>query len=65
VVTSIPSIPPTFALGVCDHPEHVPCEQWELGITYVRVAEFAWSRIEPREGAFEWGWLDEAATFRL
>ena len=53
--------PSTFALGVCDYPEHVPWEQWrhyperqrELGITYVRIAEFAWSRIEPREGRLQ------------
>ena len=50
MVTSLPSLalrlPPTFALGVCDYPEHVPWEQWrhyperqrELGITYVRTA---------------------------
>ncbi|HEY7036756.1 MAG TPA: beta-galactosidase [Thermomicrobiales bacterium] len=68
MVTSLPSIPPTFALGVCDYPEHVPWEQWkhypdrqrELGITYVRIAEFAWSKIEPREGEFDWKWLDDA-----
>ncbi|MEA2583903.1 MAG: beta-galactosidase [Thermomicrobiales bacterium] len=68
MVTSLPAIPPTFALGVCDYPEHVPWEQWkrypgrqrELGITYVRIAEFAWSKIEPREGEFDWTWLDDA-----
>jgi beta-galactosidase len=68
VVTSLPSLPPTFALGVCDYPEHVPWKQWrhyperqrELGITYVRIAEFAWSRIEPREGELDWTWLDDA-----
>src|ERR671927_710117 len=68
VVDSLPPIPPTFALGVCDYPEHVPWEQWqryperqrELGITYVRIAEFAWSKIEPREGEFAWTWLDDA-----
>jgi beta-galactosidase len=32
----------------------------ELGLTYVRIAEFAWSRIEPREDAFDWSWLDRA-----
>jgi beta-galactosidase len=26
----------------------------------VRVAEFAWSRMEPREGAYDFGWLDRA-----
>jgi beta-galactosidase len=68
VVTPLPSVPRTFALGVCDYPEHVPWEQWrhyperqrELGITYVRIAEFAWSRIEPREGELDWTWLDDA-----
>src|SRR3954469_7339321 len=72
VVTPLPSLaltlPPTFAIGVCDYPEHVPWEQWqryperqrELGITYVRIAEFAWSRIELHEGEFDWTWLDDA-----
>lgn len=31
-----------------------------LGLTFVRIGEFAWSRIEPEAGRFEWGWLDEA-----
>ncbi|MGE3798613.1 MAG: beta-galactosidase, partial [Thermomicrobiales bacterium] len=65
---SLPPIPQTFSLGVCDYPEHVPWEQWKhyperqrkLGLTYVRLAEFAWSKVEPREGEFEWGWLDDA-----
>ena len=26
----------------------------------VRIAEFAWSRIEPRNGAYDWDWLDRA-----
>lgn len=32
----------------------------ELGITFVRIAEFAWARYEPRRGEFEWAWLDDA-----
>ena len=32
----------------------------ELGMTHVRIAEFAWSRMEPRAGVFDWQWLDEA-----
>jgi|TARA_B110000967_G_scaffold210098_1_gene270622 beta-galactosidase len=32
----------------------------ELGLTYVRIAEFAWSRIEPRDGEFQFEWLDNA-----
>jgi beta-galactosidase len=58
----------TFALGVCFYPEHWPRERWEpyarqmreLGISYVRVAEFAWAKMEPRPGEFDWVWLDDA-----
>jgi len=32
----------------------------ELGLTYVRVGEFAWSRLEPRDGELRFEWLDEA-----
>jgi beta-galactosidase len=55
-------------LGVCYYPEQWPQELWaedarrmaELGIRYVRIGEFAWSRIEPMPGEFQWDWLDEA-----
>jgi beta-galactosidase len=55
-------------LGVCYYPEQWPRSMWaddakrmaELGITHVRIAEFAWSRMEPRAGQYVWGWLDEA-----
>ena len=55
-------------LGVCYYPEHWPEAMWaedakrmaEIGITQVRIGEFAWSRIEPVPGTFEWGWLDRA-----
>jgi beta-galactosidase len=58
----------SFALGVCYYPEHWPEDRWagyarqmrELGLTYVRIAEFAWSRMEPSEGTYEWDWLDRA-----
>lgn len=68
MIETLPPIPKTFALGVCDYPEHVPWEQWkhypkrqkQLGITYVRIAEFAWSKIEPTAGVFDWAWLDDA-----
>ena len=32
----------------------------ELGLTWVRIGEFAWSRIEPEPGRFDWDWLDRA-----
>ena len=55
-------------LSVCYYPEQWPRSMWaddakrmaELGITHVRIAEFAWSRMEPRAGEFVWEWLDEA-----
>ncbi len=56
------------ALGVCYYPEHWPEEMWardaarmvETGIQYVRIGEFAWSRLEPTPGVFQWDWLDRA-----
>ncbi len=55
-------------LGVCYYPEHWLEDFWaedarrmrELGIAYVRIGEFAWSRYEPRRGEWQWGWLDRA-----
>jgi beta-galactosidase len=55
-------------LGVCYYPEHWPEERWaedarlmrETGLTRVRIGEFAWSRIEPEPGRYDWGWLDRA-----
>ena len=55
-------------LGVCYYPEHWPESMWKddarrmkaLGIEQVRIAEFAWSRIEPTPGEYDWGWLDRA-----
>lgn len=55
-------------LGICYYPEHWPEEMWandvkemcELGLKYVRIAEFAWSKMEPREGQYDFAWLDRA-----
>jgi beta-galactosidase len=55
-------------LGVCYYPEHWPETQWgtdaarmkALGLTWVRIGEFAWSRMEPSPGTYEWAWLDRA-----
>lgn len=57
-----------MSLGVCYYPEHWPEAWWEqdarrmreIGIEYVRIGEFAWSRYEPERGKFDWGWLDRA-----
>jgi beta-galactosidase len=32
----------------------------ELGLTYVRIGEFAWSRLEPNPGEYDFDWLDAA-----
>ena len=55
-------------LGVCYYPEQWPEEVWRedaaamraIGITFVRIGEFAWSRLEPEADRFEFGWLDRA-----
>ena len=55
-------------LGVCYYPEHWPETQWAedaarmaaLGLTWVRIGEFAWARMEPAPGRMDWGWLDRA-----
>ena len=31
----------------------------EAGVTMVRVGVFAWAKIQPEEGVFEWEWLDK------
>lgn len=55
-------------LGVCYYPEHWPETQWAedaarmaaLGLTWVRIGEFAWARMEPQPGQLEFDWLDRA-----
>ncbi len=55
-------------LGVCYYPEHWPESRWSqdaammraLGLTTVRIGEFAWSRLEPDPGRYDFAWLDRA-----
>src|SRR5215216_1314195 len=57
-----------FYFGVDYYPEHWPEERWpidarlmaEAGFNVVRLAEFAWSKMEPSEGEFNFDWLDRA-----
>lgn len=57
-------------LGVAYYPEHWPEERWpedirlmrEAGLTVARLAEFAWSTLEPAEGAFDFEWLDRIVS---
>ncbi len=56
------------SLGVCYYPEHWPEDIWPedarrmkaAGLTWVRIGEFAWSRLEPEPGQCAFGWLDRA-----
>jgi beta-galactosidase len=55
-------------LGVCYYPEHWPEDEWaddaarmvDAGLSWVRIGEFAWQRIEPKRAVFNWDWLDRA-----
>lgn len=55
-------------LGVCYYPEHWPENEWpdharqmvQMGLSYVRIGEFAWSRLEPNPGQYEFDWLKRA-----
>ncbi len=57
-------------LGTCYYPEHWPETWWAddarrmaaLGLEHVRIGEFAWSRIEPEPGRYDWDWLDRAVA---
>jgi beta-galactosidase len=57
-----------MSIGVYYYPEHWPRQQWErdlnniarLGFEFTHFAEFSWALLEPEEGKFEFGWLDEA-----
>ena len=54
--------------GADYNPEQWPREVWdddvramrEAGVTIVSLAIFSWARLEPREGEYDFGWLDEA-----
>lgn len=57
-----------FYFGVDYYPEQWEQSRWsrdaqlmrEAGVNVVRLAEFAWSRMEPEEGKYQFAWLDEA-----
>lgn len=54
--------------GADYYPEHWPEERWvedaqlmsDAGFNVVRMAEFAWAKMEKLEGEFEFAWLDRA-----
>jgi beta-galactosidase len=54
--------------GAAYYPEHWPQERWAedirlmkaANLTVTRLAEFAWSSMEPAEGEFHFEWLEKA-----
>lgn len=54
--------------GADYYPEHWDRAEWaeharlmrKANMNVVRIAEFAWKRMEPQEDVFEFSWLDEA-----
>ncbi|MCS6774741.1 MAG: beta-galactosidase [Anaerolineae bacterium] len=57
-------------LGAAWYPEHWPESRWaedlqlmrEVGLTVVRLGEFAWADLEPEEGRFNLDWLERAVA---
>lgn len=60
----------SIQIGVDYYPEQWPEQMWEqdadrmkeCGVKVVRMAEFAWSRMEPEEGVYDCEWLDRAVS---
>ena len=58
----------TFLFGVAYYPEQWPESYWdrdaawmqECGVNVVRMGEFAWSLMEPKEGAYDFSLFDRA-----
>ena len=56
-----------ITMGTCYYPEHWDKSMWEedmkrmlkAGIEVIRIAEFAWSKLEPEEGRFTFTFFDE------
>ncbi|MDP4290757.1 MAG: beta-galactosidase [Bacteroidota bacterium] len=54
--------------GVYYYPEHWDSTQWErdfrnmaaMGFEFTHFAEFAWAQLEPKEGKYDFAWLDKA-----
>lgn len=60
--------PPALMLGSAWYPEQWPESRWEADLQlmqdahmhFVRLGEFAWARLEPKEGQFDMDWMERA-----
>ena len=58
----------SFCFGVCYYPEQWPESYWEedarrmqeCGVNTVRLGEFGWALMEPREGQYDFSLFDRA-----
>ena len=56
-----------MTMGTCYYPEHWDKDLWRgdlqrmkaTGISTIRIAEFAWSKVEREEGVFDYTFFDE------
>ncbi len=56
--------------GIYYYPEHWKENQWErdikkmkeLGFEFVHMSEFAWAKMEPEEGKYDFAWLDKCVS---
>lgn len=56
-----------MTMGVCYYPEHWEESLWagdlermkKAGISVIRIAEFAWNKIEPQEGNYDFSFFDK------
>jgi beta-galactosidase len=60
--------PPALYLGTAWYPEQWPEARWDADLSlmeaahvrFVRIGEFAWSKLEPSEGQYDLDWLDRS-----
>jgi beta-galactosidase len=67
---AISSDPPALLLGSAWYPEQWPEARWDADLDLmqkahlhvVRIGEFAWTALEPREGDYQLDWLERAVN---
>ena len=65
-----PMTAPPLSVGASWYPEQWPEARWDTDLalmerahlSVIRIGEFAWARMEPSDGAFDFAWLDRAVA---